>query len=109
MNATNIIGAGRRANERAGLWVAKAVTGMLIFTILMVHLVVNHLVAEGGLMSYAAVVAYMSKPWVLAMEMIFLVLVVTHSLLGVRGIILDLQPSAAFVRLADLALLVLGI
>lgn len=97
------------SREQAGLWVAKAVTGLLIFSLLMLHLVVNHLVAAGGLATYAAVVAYLSNPLILTMELVFLILVVTHALLGVRGIVLDLRPSAAGMRVVDWTLSLLGL
>ena len=35
--------------------------------------------------------------------------VVTHALLGVRGIALDLNPSAAVVRVMDIVLVTLGV
>ena len=43
------------------------------------------------------------------MEGCFLVFVVTHALLGVRGIALDLNPSAAVVRVMDIVLVTLGV
>ncbi len=90
-----------RHTESAWLWLAKILTGALIIFVLGVHLVVNHLVAPGGLLSYADVVAYLANPWVVAMEMAFLVLAVCHSLVGLRGIVLDLNPSRAVTRLLD--------
>jgi succinate dehydrogenase hydrophobic anchor subunit len=63
--------------------------------------VVNHLVAQGGLLTYADVLAYYANPIVPLMEGAFLVMVVTHALLGVRGIVLDISPAPAIVRGVD--------
>ena len=95
--------------EHAWLWLAKMVTGVLIFALLGVHLVVNHLVAAGGLLSYADVLAYFAHPAIPVMEAVFLVLVVTHALLGIRSIVLDLEPSAATLRWCDGALGIVGV
>jgi len=98
------IAAFRRPRERAWLWLAKISTGVLVFALLVVHLVVNHMVAAGGLLSYADVVAYYANPLIPLMEGAFLVFVVTHALLGVRGIVLDLNPAPAVLRGIDLFL-----
>jgi succinate dehydrogenase hydrophobic anchor subunit len=99
----------RRAHEQGWLWAAKLLTGVLIFGILVLHLVVNHLVAAEGLLSYADIVAYYANPLIPLMEGFFLVFVVAHALLGVRGIVLDLSPPARAVRLLDGALLAFGL
>ncbi len=82
-----------RKGETAWLWFIKMVTGPLLVILLFVHMIVNHLVAENGLLDYQDVVNYFSNPWIVAMEITFLAAVVTHSLLGLRGIILDMNPS----------------
>ena len=97
-----------RPREGAWLWLAKVVTGVLVFALLIIHLVVNHLVAEGGLLTYADVLAYYAHPVVPLMEGAFLILVVTHALLGVRGIVLDLSPPPAFMRAVDVLLGIIG-
>jgi succinate dehydrogenase / fumarate reductase membrane anchor subunit len=93
-----------RSHEQTWLWLAKVITGVLVFALLMLHLVVNHLVAEGGLLTYADVLAYYSNPAIPLIEGAFLILVVTHALLGVRGIVLDLSPAPAIVRGVDVVL-----
>lgn len=95
--------------EHVWLWLAKMLTGVAIFGLLGVHLVVNHMVAEGGLLSYADVLAYFAHPAIPIMEGAFLIFVVTHALLGVRSILLDLEPSAAALRWCDTALVALGV
>lgn len=94
--------------ENAWLWLAKILTGLLIVVVLLVHFVVNHTLSEGGLLDYAAVVRYLANPWVAAMELTFLTLAVSHSLLGLRGIVLDLHPRPGLLRALDGMLLAVG-
>jgi succinate dehydrogenase / fumarate reductase membrane anchor subunit len=72
-----------------------------IIALLIAHFVVNHYVAEGGLLSHADVVAYYSNPLIVLMEAIFLTFVVSHSLIGIRSIVLDLKPSRGVLRVVD--------
>ena len=94
--------------EGSGRWLLKIFTGLLIVVFLGIHFVVNHLVAPGGLLTYADVVAYFQNPIIVAMEISFLVLVVIHSFLGLRSILLDLNPSPAVLRMANFAFVVIG-
>ena len=98
-----------KAREGAGLWLFKLFAGVLIIALLFVHFIVNHLAAPSGLLSYADVVAYYQNPWIVAMEITFLVFVVSHALVGLRSILLDLNPSDGVLRLADITFVVLGI
>jgi len=94
--------------EGSGRWLIKIFAGILIVFLLGVHIVVNHLVAPGGLLTYADVVAYYQHPAIVVMEIGFLVVVITHSFLGIRSIILDLNPSPAMLRAANMILLIVG-
>jgi succinate dehydrogenase hydrophobic anchor subunit len=102
-------GSAPKTGETVWLWLIKLVTGPLLVVLLGIHLIVNHFVANGGLMTYADVVAYYQNPIVPVMEIAFLAVVVTHSLIGLRGILLDLKPSRRLLRLIDWVLLVVGI
>lgn len=95
--------------ENAWLWLLKIGSGVLIFVILGVHLVVNHFVMPGGLLTFSDVVAYYQNPLIPVMEGLFLVFVITHSLLGVRGIFLDLDLSPGVMRSLDVVLFLLGV
>src|SRR5512147_1396135 len=97
---------GRR--EGALLWLVKIIAGLFIVIVLGIHLVVNHLVAPGGLLTYADVLNYYRLPFIPLMEIAFLVLAVVHSLLGLRSILLDLNPARPLQHLADVALIVVG-
>ncbi len=94
--------------EGSGRWLLKILTGLLIVIFLGIHFVVNHLVAPGGLLTYADVVAYFQNPVIVVMEISFLVLVVVHSFLGLRSILLDLNPSPTVLRMANFVLVVIG-
>lgn len=100
---------GRKPQEGAWLWLLKIIAGLLIIVILGIHFYVNHLAAPGGLLSYADVLAYYQNPAVLVMEVLFLVFVVTHALLGLRSILLDLNPSKSLLRWINLGFLAIGI
>jgi len=91
------------------LWFLKQVSGPFILIVIVVHFIVNHLIGEGGLLSYQQVVSYYQIWIVPVMEGIFLILVVGHSLLGLRSILLDLQPSKSLLRLVNAAFLVIGV
>ena len=97
-----------KQGENFWLWLIKILTGVLVFTLLIVHLVVNHFTASEGLMSYNDVVAYLSNPWISLMEISFLTIVVTHALLGTRSIFLDFKPSVEVRRVLDWAFILLG-
>ena len=94
--------------EGVWLWLFKIVSGVLIIVILIIHLVVNHFVGEGALLTYADVVRYYSNPIIPAMEIAFLILVVSHSLVGVRSILLDLKPSRGLLTAINWVFTVIG-
>lgn len=94
--------------ENTWLWLLKVLAGLFIVALLGIHFVVNHLVAPGGLLSYADVINYYQNPIVPIMEGFFLVFVVGHALLGLRSIILDLNPSTSRMRWIDFILFALG-
>jgi succinate dehydrogenase hydrophobic anchor subunit len=98
-----------KRGENTWIWLLKIITGLLVFTLLFIHLVVNHLVAEGGLASYNDVVLYLSSPGIQAMETLFLIIVVSHALVGTRSVILDLNPSPAVLRAVDVLFSAVGI
>jgi succinate dehydrogenase hydrophobic anchor subunit len=86
---------GPRPGENTWLWLTKIVTGPLLLVILGLHLTVNHYLGSSasGLMTYADVIQYFQNPVIVAIEILFLVTVLTHSLIGFHGILLDLHPS----------------
>jgi len=98
-----------KPNEGYALWLYKIIAGCFIFVLLVIHLIVNHLVAPGGLLTYMDVLQYYTIPIVPIMEIAFLLFAVSHSLIGIRSIILDLNPTISVLRYLDWFLIVLGI
>jgi succinate dehydrogenase / fumarate reductase membrane anchor subunit len=98
-----------RLGEGAGLWFLKILTGFLVIVVLIIHLIVNHLIVEGGLLTYADVVRYYQNSIIPIMEIAFLIFVVTHALMGLRSVLLDLHPSNEILRLINYGLVVLGV
>lgn len=98
-----------RSGENSWLWLVKIVTGPLLIVLILVHFIVNHFIGQNGLLTYADVVAYYSNPLIPLMEILFLATVVTHSLSGLRGIILDLKPSRGVLTAVDWLLALVGV
>lgn len=98
-----------RAGENMWLWLVKIITGPILVILLLIHFVVNHFIAETGLLTYADVVAYYRNPIVPIMEILFLITVVTHSLIGLRGILLDLNPARRLLKVMDWGFVIAGI
>jgi succinate dehydrogenase / fumarate reductase, membrane anchor subunit len=98
-----------KSGENTWLWLIKIVTGPLLVVLLLVHFIVNHFIGENGLLTYADVIAYYKNPLIPVMEICFLAAVVTHSLSGLRGIFLDLNPSRSLLKAVDWLLVIVGI
>jgi len=100
-----------RPGETTWLWLIKIVTGPLLVLVLILHFTVNHYLGSlaSGLMTYDDVVKYFQNPIIPAIEILFLVTVVTHCLIGLRGIIIDMNPSRRVLQIVTWALVVLGI
>ncbi|HVN52700.1 MAG TPA: hypothetical protein VMT46_00115 [Anaerolineaceae bacterium] len=90
-----------KSGENTWLWLWKLASGPLIFILILIHFAVNHYLGSNGLLSYREVLSYYSNSIVPVMEGIFLVVVVSHSLLGLRSVILDLHPSRSLLRAID--------
>ena len=100
-----------RPGETTWLWLIKIVTGPLLILVLILHMIVNHFVGSlpTGLMTYADVIQYYQNPIIPMIEIVFLATVVTHSLIGVRGIILDMNPSRKVLSIVNWLLMILGV
>jgi succinate dehydrogenase hydrophobic anchor subunit len=98
-----------KSGENTWLWLIKIITGPLLLLLIAVHFIVNHIIGETGLLTYADVVAYYQNPLIPIMEITFLTSVVTHSLIGLRGIFLDLKPARNILKIVDWLLVILGV
>jgi succinate dehydrogenase hydrophobic anchor subunit len=90
-------------------WLWQVFTGVGLVILLGLHFIANHFVAKGGLRDFAEVVAYLRNPVVLGLEVLFLLCVTTHALLGVRAILLDFGLSEPTERRLDQILKVVGV
>ena len=97
-----------KPQEKTGLWLIKIFSGALVFIVLGILLVVNHLVAPEGLLTYTDILRYYASPIVPIMEIAFLVVVVSHALTGFRSILLDLNLPGGVQRIIDYVLVAAG-
>ncbi|MBN1313622.1 MAG: hypothetical protein JXB30_19610 [Anaerolineae bacterium] len=80
-----------RNQRRGGLgWFGQAVSGVLLLILLGLHMIAHHFVVEGGLRTYQDVLNYIRQPLVATVELIFLVVVSFHAMLGLRAVLFDL-------------------
>ena len=84
-----------KPGEGSNAWLIKILTGLLVILILGIHFIVNHITGGlNGLMTYNEIVSYYARnPIIPIMEGLFVTVVVTHSLLGLRSVLLDLKLS----------------
>jgi succinate dehydrogenase hydrophobic anchor subunit len=71
-------------------------------------MVANHFVVPEGLRNFAQVVAYLSNPLIVVLEVTFLVTVTSHGLLGLRAVLFDFGFSPRVETLITRILLVVG-
>ncbi len=102
---------GRRPGENTWIWLIKIATGPLLVLVIGLHFAVNHYMGSmsSGLMTYEDVIAYYQNPIIPIVEIVFLVTVVTHSLIGLRGIILDMNPSRKVLNIVTWLMVILGV
>ncbi len=98
-----------QANAAGGLWLVQAFTGLLLVSLLFLHMIAHHFVVEGGLRTFEDVVAYISNPFIFVIELVFLVVVTLHALLGVRAIVLDVAPRPMVLRVVNVVLVIIGV
>jgi succinate dehydrogenase hydrophobic anchor subunit len=90
-------------------WLWQVFTGIGLVILLGLHFIANHFVAKGGLRDFAEVVVYLRNPVILCLEVLFLLCVTTHALLGVRAILLDFGLSEPAERRLNQVLKVVGV
>ncbi|MEA2711702.1 MAG: succinate dehydrogenase / fumarate reductase, rane anchor subunit [Phycisphaerales bacterium] len=76
---------------RAIHWWLQRVTGAALLVLLVLHFWTNHYASNvrRGELSFEVVQQRMSNPWMVAIEISFLLIALYHGLNGLRGIILD--------------------
>jgi succinate dehydrogenase hydrophobic anchor subunit len=98
-----------QAPRASSAWAWQVRTGVVLIVLLGLHFVANHFIAKGGLRDFAAVADYLRNPVILALEVLFLLAVTTHALLGVRSIALDFGPSGRAQTVLSRVLAVVGV
>ena len=98
---------GRRS---ARVWWWTVGTGAALVVLALVHMVAHHFVVDepGGLRTHGQVLDYIANPLILPLEGLFLVTVTIHAMLGLRGVLLDLDPGPRLRRRLDAGLWALG-
>lgn len=94
----------------ARVWLWTVGTGVALFVLAGAHMIAHHFVVDetGGLRTYQQVLDYIAHPAILVIEYAFLVTVVIHAMLGLRGILLDFELSERGRRRLDRFLWGLG-
>ncbi|HUY54346.1 MAG TPA: succinate dehydrogenase, hydrophobic membrane anchor protein [Candidatus Nanopelagicaceae bacterium] len=83
--------AGFGVEKRSTLsWLWQAATGVLLLPLLALHIIANHFVVTGGERNFAEVASYLGNPVIKVLEVLFLLVVTSHAMLGVRSILFDM-------------------
>ncbi len=90
-------------------WLWQVFTGVGLVLLLGLHFIANHFIAKGGLRDFADVVSYLRNPIILVLEVLFLVVVTVHAMLGVRAIVMDFGLSDRVEKRLSRALTVVGV
>jgi succinate dehydrogenase / fumarate reductase membrane anchor subunit len=95
--------------KASSTWYWQILTGVALLLLLGLHFIANHFIATGGLRDFADVVSYLRNPIILVLEVLFLVVVATHAMLGVRAIVIDFGISDHAEKRLSQALTVIGV
>lgn len=87
-----------RRDSTGAYWLIQAITGLLLIFLLGLHMVAHHFVVEGGLRNFEEVIDYISNPVIFTLEVLFLIVVTPHAMLGLQSIVIDLGPSESATR-----------
>ncbi len=90
-------------------WLWQVFTGVGLVFLLGLHFFANHFIVKGGLRDFANVVSYLRNPIILVLEVLFLVVVTTHAMLGVRAIVMDFGLSDRIEKRLSQALTIIGV
>jgi succinate dehydrogenase membrane anchor subunit len=96
-------------SKTSWIWHWQVFTGIALLLLLGLHFIANHFIAQGGLRDFADVVSYLRNPIILVLEVLFLVVVTIHAMLGVRAIVMDFGISDRAEKRLSQALTVVGV
>lgn len=99
-----------RRGRSPRVWHWTAGSGMALVGLAGLHIIAQHFVVRqrGGLRTYGEVLSYIANPVIFVLETGFLFAVTIHAMLGIRGILHDLDLSHRAQRRLDLGLWVVG-
>lgn len=99
-----------RRGRSARVWYWTAGSGVALLLLATMHIVAQHFVVhqKGGLRTYGEVLSYVSSPVIFVLETGFLFAVTIHAMLGIRGILQDLDLSPRAARRLDATLWLVG-
>ena len=95
--------------KKSWTWYWQVFTGIALVLLLGLHFIANHFIVKGGLRDFADVVSYLRNPIILVLEVLFLVVVTTHAMLGVRAIVMNFGISGHAEKRLSQALTVIGV
>jgi succinate dehydrogenase hydrophobic anchor subunit len=95
--------------KASSTWYWQIFTGVALVLLLGLHFIANHFIAAGGIRDFADVVSYLRNPIVLMLEVLFLIVVAIHAMLGVRAIVIDFGISSQAEKRLSRALTVIGV
>ncbi len=95
--------------KRSSTWYWQIFTGIALVLLLGLHFIANHFIATGGIRDFADVVSYLRNPIVLVLEVLFLITVAIHAMLGVRAIVIDFGISSQAEKRLSQVLTVIGV
>ena len=90
-----------RRDAAGTVWIIQAISGLLLIFLLGLHMIAHHFIVDGGLRNFEEVIAYISNPIIFILEVLFLIVVAPHAMLGMQGIVLDLGPSEGTTRIIN--------
>ena len=95
--------------RHAPAFVGQVVSGAALIVLLTIHMVAQHFIVPTGLRYYADVIAWLGNPLMVVIEVLFLLFVTYHALVGVRAILFDFGFSERAERRITNVLWVMGI
>ena len=88
-------------------WIWQAVSGILLIVIVFLHMLFQHF--QEGLLSVNEAIAHVASPAIFILELLFVLVVTYHALLGVKSVIFDLKLSDSTRRKVSTGLTILGV
>lgn len=89
------------------LWRWQRTSALVLLPLVAFHIIYQYFVVGPGAISYDSVSARLNLALFLAIDILLLLSVATHAFLGLRSIVMDYAPSAAFAQRGTAVILAL--